>query len=75
MVKTTALTVCVKILHYLECNFQAFIYILREAFMVIDPESVKKIDNLTVIFTHLGSVHLKAARKMLMKFSPGQFDL
>jgi len=52
-----------------------FIYILWEAFMVLDPESVKKINNLTVIFTHLGSVLVKAPRKMLMKLSPGQFDL
>ena len=38
--------------------------------MVLDPESVKKIDNLTVIFTNLGSVRVKGAYKTLMKFSP-----
>jgi len=36
-----------------------FINILSEAFMLIDPESVKKINNLTVIFTHFGSGRIK----------------
>ncbi len=31
----------------------------NEAFMLVDPKSVKEIDNLAVIFMHLGS-----ARKM-----------
>jgi len=41
-----------------------------QSFSLIDPESVKKIDNLTATFTHLGSVSIKAANKMLMKLSP-----
>ena len=48
-----------------------FTNILQAAFMLVDSESVKKIDNLTVIFTHLGSVCLKSACKMLM----GQFQV
>jgi len=50
-----------------------FINILRAAFIRGDPESVQKIDNfnLTVIFTHLGSAHIKAAHKTLMKLTPG----
>ncbi len=39
--------------------------------MLIDPKSVKKIDNLTVIFTNLGSVCVKAAHITLMKLSKG----
>ncbi len=38
--------------------------------MLVDPKSVKKIDNLTVFFTLLGSVSVKAVRRMLMKLSP-----
>ncbi len=48
-----------------------FTNILLAAFMLVDPKSIKKIYNLTVIFTHLGSACLKAAHKMLMKLSPG----
>jgi len=37
--------------------------------MLIDPESVKKIDNLTVFLNVLGSARVKAARRTLMKLS------
>jgi len=37
--------------------------ILQAAFTRTDPKSAKKTDNLTVFFAHLGSVHVKAARK------------
>jgi len=40
--------------------------------MLVDPKSVKKIDNLTVFFTLLRSASVKAVRRMLMKLSPGQ---
>ncbi len=48
-----------------------FINILRAAFMHADPESVKKIDNLTVFFTLLGSARVKVVCRMLIKLSPG----
>jgi len=38
--------------------------------MLVDPERVKKIENLTVIFIYLGSAHVKASSKTLMKLSP-----
>jgi len=43
------------------------------AFMLGDPESVKKIDNLTVFFTRLGSACVKAVHRTLMKLSPGVY--
>jgi len=43
---------------------------LRAAFTLVDFESVKKIDNLTVFFMLLGSAPSKAAHKMLMKLTP-----
>jgi hypothetical protein len=39
--------------------------------MLLDPESIKKIDNLTVFFTLLVSAHVKALRRTLMKLSQG----
>ncbi len=47
-----------------------FTNILRTAFTLADPKSVKMIDNLTVFFTLLGSASVKAVRRMLMKLSP-----
>jgi len=47
-----------------------YINVLREAFTLVDCKIVKKIDNLTVIYMHLGSVRKNATRKMLMKLSP-----
>jgi len=47
-----------------------FTNVLREAFTLVDRESVNKIDKLTVFFTLLGSASVKAALRMLMKFSP-----
>jgi len=44
---------------------------LRAAFTIADPKSVKKIDNLTVPFMLLESVHVKAACRTLMKWTPG----
>ncbi len=41
--------------------------ILKAAFVCSDPESAKKIDNLTVFFALLGSAHAKAAYIILMK--------
>jgi len=48
-----------------------FTNVLREAFMLVDPKSIKNIDNLTVIFMHLGLACIKDAYKTLMKLSPG----
>jgi len=48
-----------------------FISVLQVAFMSSDPKWAKKTDNLTVIFTLLGSAHTKAAHRTLMKLSPG----
>jgi len=39
------------------------INVLQAAFTHADPESAKKIDNLTVFFALLGSAHAKAAQK------------
>ncbi len=47
-----------------------FINVLLTAFALIDPESVKKIDNLTVFNTLLGSAGVKGVRRTLMKSSP-----
>jgi hypothetical protein len=50
----------------------SFTNILEEAYKLIDPKSVKKIDNLTVFFTLLGSVRKKAACRTLMKLTPAR---
>jgi len=42
--------------------------------MLVYPKSVIRIDNLTVFFTLLGSVHVKAVHRMLMKLSPKRLD-
>ena len=39
--------------------------------MLADPESAKKLLNLTVFFALLGFASVKAARRMLMKLTPG----
>jgi len=57
------------------CSYRSsvnFTNILRAAFTLADPESVKKIDNLTVFSTLLGSARVKAVRRTLMKLSPCQ---
>jgi len=43
--------------------------------MLVDPESVKKIDHLTVIFTHLGSAHVKAVRIHVGEIDPWCFGV
>jgi len=48
-----------------------FANILCAALTLVDPKSVKRIDNLTVFFTLLGSAHVKASPKMLAKLAPG----
>jgi len=48
-----------------------FINILHTAFTLVDPNSLNKIDNLTVFFTLLGSACVKAVHRTLMKLSPG----
>jgi len=59
------------------CSRKAFMHagvnftnILWPAFALADPESTKKIDNLTVFFTLLGSESPKAVPRTLMKLSP-----
>ncbi len=44
-----------------------FTNILCKAFMYGDSKSAKKTDSLTVVFVLLGSAHVKALRKMLVK--------
>jgi len=51
-----------------------FTNVLCVAFTLVDPESIKKIDKLTVFFTLLGSASVKAVRRTLMKLSPDQSD-
>jgi len=48
-----------------------FINILCTAFTLVDPKSIKKIDNLNVFLTLLGSGCVKAVHRTLMKFSSG----
>jgi len=52
-----------------------FINILRTAFMHIDHESVRFQSNPQYLFTLLGSTYAKAARKSLMKSTPGGWIL
>ncbi len=51
-----------------------FINVLQTAFLCTDPKSAKKNDNLTVFFVLLGSGHVKAASRMLMKVTPEFWD-
>ena len=46
-----------------------FTSIQRAAFMSADPKSAKKLLDLTVFFALLGSAHIKAARRMLVKLT------
>jgi hypothetical protein len=48
----------------------SFINVLRTAFTLKDPKSVKKTVKLSIFFTYLGSMSVKAVRRMLMKLSP-----
>jgi len=47
-----------------------FINVLRTAFTLTDPESVKKRVKLSIFFTLLGSTSVKAVSRTLMKLSP-----
>ncbi len=44
---------------------------LRAAFMPLAPKSVRVQSSHQYLFTLWGSVHIKAARRMLMKLTPG----
>ncbi len=48
-----------------------FANILRTAFTDADPKSVKKTVNWSIFFILLGSRSVKAARKTLVKLTPG----
>jgi len=48
-----------------------FTNILPAAFMCADPKRAKSTDSFNVFFVLLGSVHVKAVRKMLVKLPPG----
>ena len=48
---------------------------LRAAFTCADPKKCKKLLELTVFFVLLGSARVKAARKMLVKLTPGCGEL
>ncbi len=47
-----------------------FINVLRTAFTHADPESVRIQSNPQYLFTLLGSAHVKAVRRTLMKLTP-----
>jgi len=51
-----------------------FINILRTAFTLADPKSVKKTVKLSIFFTLLGSTNVKAVRRTLMNLSPGSWS-
>jgi len=42
----------------------------KHSFTCADPKSVKRLTDLTVFFTLLGSTHAKAVRNMLRKWTP-----
>ena len=48
-----------------------FINVLWAAFMLKDPKSANHLLDLTVFFALLGSAHVKAACRTLIKFTPG----
>ena len=48
-----------------------FTNVLQAAFTPADPKSGKKLLNLTVFFALSGSAGVKAARRTLMKLTPG----
>jgi len=50
-----------------------FISILRAAFALKDPKSIKKIDNLTV-FLCFWDLRVKAARKTMVKSTPDKLE-
>jgi len=47
-----------------------FINILRAGFMLVDTESIKKIENLTVFFMLLRTTGVKAAHKYVDEIEP-----
>jgi len=47
-----------------------FINVLLKAFILVDPKSIKMTVKLSIFFTHLGSAHIKASCKTLMKLIP-----
>jgi len=51
-----------------------FINVLRAAFAHVDPKSVKRYWGFDWILTLLGSTHVKAVRRTLMKLSPGNIS-
>jgi len=55
------LCVCVR-MSYVYMPGVNFTNILSADFLLVGPKSVKKIDNLTVFFTLLGSARVKAER-------------
>ena len=48
-----------------------FINVLRTAFALVDPESVRTQSSHQYLFTLLGSTNVKAVRRTLMKLTPG----
>ena len=49
-----------------------FTNVLQAAFTLADPESAKKLLDLTVFLALMGSAHVKAARRTLMKLNLGE---
>jgi len=52
------------------CYWARFHQHFTRNFYAPDPQSAKKTDNFTVFFAFLGSAHVKALRKMLVKLTP-----
>jgi len=50
-----------------------FINVLRTAFTLADPKSVKKTVKLSIFFTHSGSTSVKAVHKTFMKLTVTRF--
>ncbi len=48
-----------------------FINILRTAFALVDPDSVRTQSSCQYLFTLLGTTSVKAVHRMLMKSTPG----
>ena len=65
-----AFVLCIKMLVKLTPGVDS-VNILCAAFTQADPKSAKKTDSLTVFFVLMGSVCVKALRKMLVKSTPG----
>jgi len=58
--------------HWFSTSGVNFTNILRSTFTLADPKSAKKTNDLTIFFALFESGHVKNARKMLVKSTPGK---